>query len=328
MKAWRIHIVWVAVCVLFGVVLSQYLLKKEREEARQRERELRGQISDLKRERDSLTEADGDDPFDAGEGETEFGEGDAGENGEAPPEEEGEARRRERGESLTPEKILAMLRSRSRRDQWRAFRAIREMKDPRQKLSMIQAILDGSNGRMKVSALQWLAEIGGPEAANLAAGILEGKENDWLRNHAARALADLGGAKAMTSLLGVFQTEESLWLRTGTAAALNRLGQPGPTQEMVQILSRILDDPDGAKREDAAENLGRLRSPAALPYLGQALSDPNSRVRRTAVDGLGDSGLQEAIPLLQPMLKDPNPEVAERAKRAIRKIQNPERDDH
>ena len=88
----------------------------------------------------------------------------------------------------------------------------------------------------------------------------------------------------------------------------------------------MLNNQDGAIREDGVKLLGKLGTVNALPYLEQALRDSNSRVREEAVDALKDTGLKEAIPLLTPLLNDPDQKIARDAQRAIEKIQNPERD--
>jgi len=71
-------------------------------------------------------------------------------------------------------------------------------------------------------------------------------------------------------------------------------------------------------RAQAADQLGRLKDPAAIPYLITALKDPSPLVRRQAADSLGLLKAGEAAPELGAILEnDPNAQVRQAAALAL-----------
>ncbi len=200
---------------------------------------------------------------------------------------------RSRREPLTAEQIRSLIRGESRGNRWQALRAIESIEDREEKLALLQEMIASGDSSM--------------------------------RDRALRMLGDLGGTEAIDALLAAYRSED-LRTRARAAVALNRLGQAGPVQEMIPAVAQMLNNQDGAIREDGVKLLGRLGTINVLPYLEQALRDSNSKVREEAVDALKDTGLEEAIPILTPLLNDPDQAIARDAQRAIERIQNPERD--
>ena len=170
-----------------------------------------------------------------------------------------------------------------------------------------------------------ILEMGGPEATDLAVGMIRDSENNWMRSRAAAYLGEIGGSVALAALQDAFLTGDQR-TQTASAVALAKLGHDGPTQQLIGQLAPTLNSTDGAYREDAIEMLGRLKSTSTFPYLAQLINDPNSEVRREVIKSLGSSGSEEAIAILEQMVDDPNPEVAKYAIRTIENIKNPERE--
>jgi HEAT repeat protein len=146
--------------------------------------------------------------------------------------------------------------------------------------------------------------------------------DEGIRRRAARYLGDLGGPAA-TAALQQAARSGSLSVQVASAASLNKLGDPGPAQAMLPQIAPMLENPDGAFREDAVAYLDALRSPYSLPLLSQALRDSNSNVRKDAIDALVHLAVPQSIPLIEQALADPNPEVARNAAKGLEKLRNP-----
>jgi HEAT repeat protein len=104
-------------------------------------------------------------------------------------------------------------------------------------------------------------------------------------------------------------------------AAADALSLIGPTPTDLPALLVVLKDPAG--REPAARAIGRLGPAAreAVPRLAELLGDNDTRVRVAAADALGQigsPGALPAIPKLREALKDPAVEPA--ARRALEKL--------
>ena len=75
------------------------------------------------------------------------------------------------------------------------------------------------------------------------------------------------------------------------------------------------DDPQ--TRIQAAETLGKLGNPEAVPPLSSALGDADWRVRQVAALALGEMGTDQAVLPLVDSLHDPHPSVREAAAEAL-----------
>jgi HEAT repeat protein len=127
----------------------------------------------------------------------------------------------------------------------------------------------------QAAALEALAAIAGPEAAQAVAGILASGE------------------------------VQGPGLRIAAAAAA-RLRSALPAETVGELLRH--DDP--AVRADGCRCAGLW--PAAIPVLGELLEDLNTGVRAAAACALGRLGRPEAAPILRRLLLEaPSPEVIE-----------------
>jgi HEAT repeat protein len=105
--------------------------------------------------------------------------------------------------------------------------------------------------------------------------------------------------------------------------AIRTLGKIGrDSKPAVPILIGALKDNDELVREHAAEALGDIGAPEAIPHLTRALGDEAGRVRRDAVRSLGLFGpaAKSALPEAEKLLKDSEPLVREAARAALRRI--------
>jgi HEAT repeat protein len=314
MKSFRVHVVWSAVAVVLAAALAEFISARRDESRRETEMALRRQVSDLK---EKVAELEGErvEPRAPSAAPTLVKL-----PGEALPEAAPAPKDRKKDQvPLTVEQIRALLRGGTRDDLWKALAGIGDLQDRAQKLELLKEILPLADDKMREKILSMLRGVGGQEAVDLAVTILQASASASVRTRAVAVLGDLGVPAAMVALQQSMQ-DESPWVRTYAARSLAKLGQPAAQAQWIVSLGKMLEDPDGAAREDAAQMLGRLETTATFPYLTRALSDSNSNVRRESVDSLKDSGLAEAIPILELALKDSNPLVVRDAQRAIDEI--------
>ncbi len=88
-------------------------------------------------------------------------------------------------------------------------------------------------------------------------------------------------------------------MRRAAAEALGKIGDP----QALPALIEALKDKDSGVREVAAGALREI-GPQALPALIEALKDKDSEVRRAAAEALGKIGGPQALPALTEALKD------------------------
>ncbi len=86
---------------------------------------------------------------------------------------------------------------------------------------------------------------------------------------------------------------------------------------IIQSLSEALKDPILEVRLEAAETLGRFKSPAAVKALIPALKDENKQMRMTVAEALGDIGDKKSVEPLISLLKDVDWEVRSYAAEAL-----------
>jgi HEAT repeat protein len=132
--------------------------------------------------------------------------------------------------------ILPLTRDSDQRNRRAAARALAQIADPRATPVLVRLLKDDSVG-VRLAAVTGLGEIGDPQNAEAIAPFLDDPDGQ-VRHAAAVALAKVGDRRT------------------------------------VKLLLTVLRDPDhclAASRVGAAEAIGRLRDPAAVPALIEAL---------------------------------------------------------
>jgi hypothetical protein len=225
-------------------------------------------------------------------------------------------------DELSSDQMRAMLR---RRSQWgQAFEVLKRLEDRPRKLTLLGELftLGSVDLRIPTSAYMQLAEMGGPDAAEVIEKGLLIADDDRMRIRAVKALGQAGASRSVGVLLETYQSA-ALELRVACAAALNELGNAGPASEVLLTLGGLLDNPDGAIRREAVENISTLKVSTAIPVLAQALRDSNGDVRSEAISGLEGLGLPGVMPLLEQATNDSNSSVANDARNAIERLRKP-----
>jgi len=175
------------------------------------------------------------------------------------------------------------------------------------------SIYDGNLNNLGDRALRALSRMGAPDARGIFYYQMTSKLSEQ-RRWAAEGLGRLSDTSLIPGMMKDFLREPDPSVQLAYCFALARLGQP----EFVDRIALSL----GNKKlqEQAHEYAVELGSPL-MDELVKYLSDPVPEVRREMAQVLMEIGDPAAIPYLKPLLSDPNVEVADRANRAIARLQ-------
>jgi HEAT repeat protein len=175
------------------------------------------------------------------------------------------------------------------------------------------SIYDGNVNNLGNRALRSLALMGAPEARGVFYYQMTSKQSEQ-RRWAAEGLGRLSDNALIPGMMKDFLREPDPEVQLAYCFALARLGQ----HEFVDRIALSL----GNKKlqEQAHEYAVELGSPL-LDELVTYLSDPVPEVRKEMAQVLMEIGDPAAIPYLKPLLSDPDMEVADRANRAIARLQ-------
>jgi HEAT repeat protein len=223
---------------------------------------------------------------------------------------------------LTLDQIRALIRSDRRDEWWQATLAVSCLVDPALKKELLLELISCKDDQIRVNTLAELKQTIGKDSVPVLQNALRTDKARWVRSDCAAMLGELGGEGTVEVLLQAVHDEDDR-VRLSSAAALSRLGHPGPAADLIAPFTSQLDDPDGAVRRRAVEDLSSLRSPLALPALLRAVRDPSGEVRAAAARGLGSVGGSGVIPVLEGLLEDPVSGVAEDAKDALESLRAP-----
>jgi HEAT repeat protein len=175
------------------------------------------------------------------------------------------------------------------------------------------AIYDGNVNKLGDRALRALALMGSPDARGVFYYQMTSTRAEQ-RRWAAEGLGRLSDKSLIPGMTKDFLREPDPAVQLAYCFALARLGE----REFVDRIALSL----GNKKlqEQAHEYAVELGSPL-LDELVTYLSDPVPEVRKEMAQVLMEIGDPAAIPYLKPLLSDPNAEVADRANRAIARLQ-------
>lgn len=120
---------------------------------------------------------------------------------------------------------------------------------------------------------------------------------------ATRALLDLGANvdDELTRSFINLTKDRNPWMRI---EAVRGLGRAQPSQEVLDLLTRMSNDADPKVRMQAMSSLAKTGKPEVFKVLVKALGDANENVRAAAVDSLGLLGDSRARPLLESLLSE------------------------
>ncbi|MGC8959912.1 MAG: HEAT repeat domain-containing protein [Chloroflexia bacterium] len=151
------------------------------------------------------------------------------------------------------------------------------------------------------------------------------------RERAVELLAESGEEQVLPALVSLARRETNPMVRWKAFQAISRLAGeavgsaelPSPEEvaawrdeALADLLGRLESEQAG-RRWEAAEGLGDLGDPRAVPALVRALRDPHAFVRWAAAQAIGRIGGEEAVVLLLPLLQERDPLVRRSAADAL-----------
>lgn len=162
--------------------------------------------------------------------------------------------------------------------------------------------------------LSSLSRIGDPAQADLFRELLTSNDPEQ-RRLAVEGLGRVADASMLDAFKTDYQREKNGTVRVAYNFSLVRLGD----RAFVDGLALALGS-GGANAERARHYLLEI-GPSVAPDLYRYLNDPEPEVRGAVAEVLAQLGDRAAIPKLNPLLSDPNAKVADRANRAIQRLQ-------
>lgn len=138
-----------------------------------------------------------------------------------------------------------------------------------------------------------------------------------VRAHAAAALGWIGDQRAAAPLIRCLKDSDA-GCRAAAAWALGMLRSP----LALKPLARALGDASAQVRRQVAESLGELGDPVTTDLLLDALADEEEplEVRAAAAQALGNLHLPQALPVLQELLAMPDPALRVAAVNALGRL--------
>jgi HEAT repeat protein len=175
------------------------------------------------------------------------------------------------------------------------------------------SVYDSNTNSLGIRALRALALMGAPEARGVfyyQMTATVGEQRKW----AVEGLGRLSDKSLVSGMKKDFLREPDPSVQLAYCFALTKLGE-------TEFVDRIALSLGNKKlQQQAREYAIELGSPL-LDELVAYLADPVPEVRKEMAQVLMEIGDPAAIPYLKPLLSDPNSEVADRANRAIARLE-------
>jgi len=175
---------------------------------------------------------------------------------------------------------------------------------------LLRAAREESDTSVRVNAIASLAALGGPEIEEDLLGFLDDADAE-IQAAGLRGLADEQFAGAAARVGQVLA--ENAELRGAAADVLGIMGNP----KAVPYLQQAADDAEEDIRARVAFALGKLGDPQAVPTLIRLLEDPQWSVRANAAQALGMLGDSSARQALEGIRDDPNSSVRAASEAAL-----------
>jgi len=228
---------------------------------------------------------------------------------------------------MTDKKVTALAAKLQTGGLWErheAVEALGAMRNRQAVPALIKALKDEDDyGPVRYEAVEALGLIGDVQAVPALIEVLSDKNTKaWVRYRAIEALRLIGDPQAVPALVKALKDED---VKYTAAESLVKIGSPA-----VPSLLEAFKSNDKDVTMKAAEALGLIGDPQAVPALVQTLNDKNEerRVRWKAAEALGAIGTSQAVAALIEVLQDTdvNRPVHLYTIKALRALQGPQRD--
>lgn len=199
------------------------------------------------------------------------------------------------GQSRDPGAFEALLPDLQDKD-WRvrrnAAQALGALRDPRAVEPLLLALNDRTQ-TVRQRAIVALGRIKDPRALPALLEIVKASRHESY--DAAKAVRKFG-KKALPEIANAFH-------ESGNEQLMLMLVEM-KYQGMLDILLKLLENPEPARRLTAIRELGRLGDQRAIPYVQDQLKSEDPRVQSEAVRALASLGAIEVVPALLALLHD------------------------
>jgi hypothetical protein len=212
--------------------------------------------------------------------------------------------------------IRRLFQSERREDLAEAARRMDRIPKGPVRVDLLRAELRCKEAGYRYNAMVLLEDELGADVVPILQDVVRSDPETYVRRFAVERLGGLGGIETVNILLEAFRDPDRT-IQLAAAASLNALGQKGPAEDLLPRLAEGLNHPDGAVRRDAAEDIGRLRLPSAMPVLLRCFRDSSGDVRFAAARWLAELEGPGLLPALEEQRKDPDPNVQKAAQTAI-----------
>lgn len=223
------------------------------------------------------------------------------------------------GDARAVEPLIEVLTGDDGLVAYAAAGALGNIADARAVAPLIEALRDGGT-MIRYSAAESLGKIGDRRAVEPLTAALR-DEDSMVRCKAAVSLGQICDRRSVDGLIAALDDKDSS-VRYDAVRALVRIGDP---RAVPALLAKATNDEDLLMRQSAAEAAVHL-DPKAIESIVSFLKSPEPRRRWEAAEWLGRIGDPSALPALKDTAeKDPDEAVRARAKKAIEEVQPPQR---
>lgn len=225
--------------------------------------------------------------------------------------------------------LITALKDESPGVRWSAVEGLCNLKDPAAYQPLITVLKDEEEAVREHAGVA-LGLMGERIANPVVSGLIDALrgETKEVRRAAAAALGEIGDERAVPALIDVLRRkDEDVGVHDATVWALGKI----KNQNAVQIISEALNHENRGVRTKAARAIGEIfdqgeverERPRLIRQLSDMLQDDDNYIRRAAAEALGKIKDPAAVPALIAALKDKDGGVLEAATEALGKIKDP-----
>jgi HEAT repeat protein len=166
-----------------------------------------------------------------------------------------------------------------------------------------------------VAAVRYLASTGSAGLADALSPLVDSTDAA-VASAAIEALGSTGNAAAVTLLVARLKSPDFPDVhKPAVILALGELKDNHATDVLMAIAQS--QDEDKVRRMYAADSLGKIGDPRALPVLKAMYEEPDALVRLYAASALARFGLDSVFPILIQALRDENWKIREQSARSL-----------
>ena len=200
-----------------------------------------------------------------------------------------------------------------------------KLRDGEESAKAILSAWQDTKDTLLIPAIQYLAAIGSPGLAPVLQPMA-GSDNNAVAAAAIQALGTTGDKAAASFLVEKLKSADFAdTLKNEVVLALGALKDPVAEDALLSIAGNT--DQEKVRRMYAADALGKIHDPRALPVLRTMFAENDALIRLYAASALSQFGLDEVFPSLLQGLRDENPKVRQQSAKALARPLGPSQAD-